>query len=431
MVLELHVWGPAFSLPSIDAQCLATIAYLSQTVPREAWVLVASSDPTVSPTCELPALKNGTTWVSKFRNIVDYLRQYSNGDWDLDGDLSGLEKADNIAFSSFVESRGQSLIDLSLYVTSQNYYNHTSPAYGSILQWPNQWILPPKLHAAAKTRTDHLGLSSLDLDAIEEQRKRDHSAAVAAGQVPPNFIQSPRDTVTRLLGKTAQQNQFKLEALTAEFFDALEEILGAKSYLLADEAATSLDCLALGYLSLALVPDLTHTWLRDAMVAKAPRLTAYTERLRRRCYGLGAPAPAHEGSTEKPEPGSTVLPWQAFERPRLTTVGATLWNALADATPIWRNMRASTRLREAAEESDSGLSDTESKALSQVAIGQRKDLLVSVATVVGGFAALAAYMVHLGILAFALEKEEEEGLGEEYEMPEAFQAEDLLSSLQI
>lgn len=51
MVLELHVWGPAFSLPSIDAQCLATIAYLSQTVPKEAWVLVASSDPTVSPTC--------------------------------------------------------------------------------------------------------------------------------------------------------------------------------------------------------------------------------------------------------------------------------------------------------------------------------------------------------------------------------------------
>lgn len=50
MVLELHVWGPAFSLPSIDAQCLATIAYFSLTVPKDSWVLVASSDPTVSPT---------------------------------------------------------------------------------------------------------------------------------------------------------------------------------------------------------------------------------------------------------------------------------------------------------------------------------------------------------------------------------------------
>jgi len=50
MVLELHVWGPAFSLPSIEAQCLATIAYFNLTVPRDAWVLVASSDPSVSPT---------------------------------------------------------------------------------------------------------------------------------------------------------------------------------------------------------------------------------------------------------------------------------------------------------------------------------------------------------------------------------------------
>jgi sorting and assembly machinery component 37 len=97
MVLELHVWGPAFSLPSIEAQCLATIAYFSLAVPKDAWVLIASSDPSVSPTNELPAVKNGTTWVSRFRNIVDYLRQYSNGAWDLDRELSGVDRADNIA----------------------------------------------------------------------------------------------------------------------------------------------------------------------------------------------------------------------------------------------------------------------------------------------------------------------------------------------
>ena len=50
MVLELHIWGPAFSLPSIDPECLAAIAYLTQVLPREAWVLVASSDTTLSPT---------------------------------------------------------------------------------------------------------------------------------------------------------------------------------------------------------------------------------------------------------------------------------------------------------------------------------------------------------------------------------------------
>lgn len=50
MVLELHVWGPAFSLPSVDPQCLATIAYFQLAgVPQDQWVLVASSDPSVSP----------------------------------------------------------------------------------------------------------------------------------------------------------------------------------------------------------------------------------------------------------------------------------------------------------------------------------------------------------------------------------------------
>lgn len=52
MVLELHVWGPAFSLPSIDAQCLATIAYFSQVVPKTEWELIASNDPSLSPTSQ-------------------------------------------------------------------------------------------------------------------------------------------------------------------------------------------------------------------------------------------------------------------------------------------------------------------------------------------------------------------------------------------
>lgn len=51
-MLELHVWGPAFSLPSLDAQCLSAIAYFTLAVPRDAWVLIASSDPSVSPTSE-------------------------------------------------------------------------------------------------------------------------------------------------------------------------------------------------------------------------------------------------------------------------------------------------------------------------------------------------------------------------------------------
>ncbi|KAF7159346.1 hypothetical protein CNMCM5623_004660 [Aspergillus felis] len=429
MVLELHVWGPAFSLPSIDAQCLATIAYFSLAVPKDAWVLIASSDPSVSPTNELPAVKNGTTWVSRFRNIVDYLRQYSNGAWDLDRELSGVDRADNIAFSSFVESRGQPLLDLSLYVSSENYYNRTSPAYGAILQWPNQWIIPPRLRSAAKSRTEHLGLSSLDLQAMEDQRKREHSAAIAAGQIPKSLVQRPRDTVSSLLGKTPQQNQFRLEALTAEFFEPLEEILGQKTYLVSEGGATSVDCLALGYLALILIPDLPYSFLRTAMQAKGPRLSTYTERLRQRCYGTVNVEIAHAfDEARRSITDAAPLPWQPPQRANLATVCSTLLTTLADATPILKDIRSSERLRQAAQSPDSGLSGIESRALSEYATGQKKDMLVSIAAVAGGVAALIGYMVHVGFLQISFggeegqgEEEEQEGQGEgrsEFALPE-------------
>ncbi|RDW93904.1 glutathione S-transferase family protein [Aspergillus mulundensis] len=421
MVLELHVWGPGFSLPSVDAQCLATIAYFSLAVPKDSWVLVASSDPTVSPTHELPALKNGSTWVSRFRNIVDYLRQYSEGAWDLDRNLSAHDRAENIAFSSFVESHAQALLDLSLYVTSQNYYNRTSPAYGAILQWPNQWILPPQLHAAAKTRTEPLGLSSLDLEATEEQRKRDHSAAVAAGRIPQNFISRPRETVSNLLGKSSQQHQFRLEALTGDLFVPLEELLDGKTHP-SGQTPSSLDCLLVGYLSLALVPELPHPWLRDSMQRKAPRLSQYVERMRQEVYGTVNVSDAFNSGA-----GSS-LPWQAPERASLASIGTSLLTSLADSTPILKDIRMNNRLREAVESPNAGLSQVESKAVSQYVQGQGKDILLSVATVVGGVAALVGYMAHTGIFSAAQEEEKKEKESEDFQpaMPESMSVADAL-----
>ncbi|CAG8335255.1 unnamed protein product [Penicillium salamii] len=403
MVLQLHVWGPAFSLPSIDAQCLAIIAYCSEVLPKGSWELVATSDPSVSPTGELPALQNGEVWVSRFRNIVDYLRQYSEGEWYLDQNLDEVQQADSVAFSSFVESRGQSLLDLYLYVTSQNYYANTSPAYGALLQWPNQWILPPKLHTAAKSRTEHMGLSSLDLQAMEDQRQRDHSAAVASGQIPQNLIQKPKETVSKMLGRTSPSNHFRLEALTADFFDPLEAMLSTKPCLLpADQnnSPSSLDCIASAYLSLALIPELAFPWLRDAMRTKAPLLTAYTERMRSRTFGVVDVSHAFVPVTES-------LPWRAPDRLSVATVGSTLLNTLADNTPILKEVRANRRLKQAIQ-SDENFSPVQKQGLSLYADSKSKDMLVSIAAVVAGSAALVGYMVHVGLISFSREVEEEE-----------------------
>ena len=50
MALELHVWGPAFGLSSIDPECIATVIYCQRVIPEGQWRLVASYDKSVGLT---------------------------------------------------------------------------------------------------------------------------------------------------------------------------------------------------------------------------------------------------------------------------------------------------------------------------------------------------------------------------------------------
>ena len=53
-MLDLHVWGQAFGLASIDPECLAIIAYLHNALPGSEWRLIPSNDPSVSPSSMHP-----------------------------------------------------------------------------------------------------------------------------------------------------------------------------------------------------------------------------------------------------------------------------------------------------------------------------------------------------------------------------------------
>ncbi|EFR04496.1 hypothetical protein MGYG_07504 [Nannizzia gypsea CBS 118893] len=391
MVLELHVWGPAFGLPSIDPQCLATIAYFSLAIgpnnggPDE-WVLVADSDPGRVPTHELPALWTGSRWISRYRNIIHYLKQFSEGKWDLDGWMGEKERADCIVFSSFIESYGQPLIDLSLYVSSENYYAITSPAYGSLLQWPNQWILPPQLRAMAKTRTEHLGLSYLDLDAAEEKQKEQQDGRQtpsASSQIPKSLATKPRDTISGLLSKTSQQSRIRLDGLTETFVSPLEELRNGKGYLLTEDTPCSLDCLALGYLSLALVPETPSAWLREGVHKYSPRLVQYFEQMQLKCYG---------GKVESVDTGraAATLPWQESEPATIAGIGLRIAESLADAIPIVRDLRASLRMQQL---SKAASGEQEQKATMAIAQFMRREAIVSTLTVVTGLGMFAWYAV--------------------------------------
>lgn len=180
--------------------------------------------------------------------------------------------------------------------------------------------------------------------------------------------------------------------MTAELFEPLEEILNGKGYFLRtrEDGPTSLDCLALGYLSLALVPELPNSWLRDAMRSKAPQVTAYTERMGKEIFGvveLEHALPTDDTQRSR----SSILPWQAPQRARLATIGSTLYNTLADATPIWKDIRLNNRMKEAIDDNGE-LSGIERRTMSAFAAAQSKDVWLSVGYAVVSVVAFVGYL---------------------------------------
>ncbi|CZT07782.1 related to translocase of outer mitochondrial membrane complex, subunit TOM37/Metaxin 1 [Rhynchosporium agropyri] len=347
-MLELHVWGPAFGLPSIDAHCLAAIAYLQQAVPRGKWQLIASSDPGLSASNSLPALRNGDILIGGFRNIFHYIAQFSAGEWILDAGLPEQESADCIAFSSFVDSHGQPLLDLSLYVSSQNYTTTTRPLYNSIQSFPLPYLTPPSIRAAAKIRTAHLGLSSLDIDTDGPQD--------TTQSIIPSSLRIPKPTVTTLLAASPETNaQIRLTALAEDFFHPLQQLRKKKAFMVSDTQISSLDCLVLGYLSLMLVSELPQPWLSRTMREKFPALCAWTQELRETCFGKDSVRLEDAFLIESKDSELDArlkrlrskghLPWSRPCNRGVVDVGGVFLSGLVESVPVVGTWSKSTRMR--------------------------------------------------------------------------------------
>jgi sorting and assembly machinery component 37 len=379
MVIELHIWGPAFELPSIDAQCLAAIIYLRHFLQNRDWVLVPSSSPRVSPLGELPALLDGDVWVAGYINIINYLRDVSSGKWDLNKNLDVQQRADNAALTAFIISRGQPLLDLSLYVSSDNYHNSTRPALGAILTWPNSWTIPHRLREQAKKRSEHLGLSSLDVDTAQEEEDKKANTGLTAHI--PKSLRKSKQTVTSLLGRNQQKNRFRLDAVTDDFFDPLSDMLGEKNSLLGGPTSSA-DCLAIGYLALMQRPQLQHGWLRQSLGTKHTRLDDWARREATESFGTT--------TGESPS-----LPWKASASRRVPQICHEVLEGCIGSLPLigspfsgseigYTHARDRGRFRE--------------KHLQLARLQRRREIYVDVLTATLASVGLISWLVHEGIL---------------------------------
>lgn len=197
---------------------------------------------------------------------------------------------DSGRLDSFITSTGLPLLDISLYVSYENYRLRTRSSFTQILPWYANFILPPRLRSAARARTAHLGISSIDIDTVHE----------SVIDKPPSLQQQPRQFeehetekhAKRLLGQrnplgsmlraSEHAAAFKVKALADAFFEPLEDALSSKLNLLGTNNISAIDCLAFGYLSLMLYPRMPQAWLELSLKNQYPKLKAYTDRLRTR-----------------------------------------------------------------------------------------------------------------------------------------------------
>ncbi|KAF1933823.1 uncharacterized protein M421DRAFT_414878 [Didymella exigua CBS 183.55] len=295
MALELHVWGPAFGLPSIDPECIATVTYCQQVIPQEQWSLVASYDRSVGLTESLPILfDGGIATATGYEDIVSYLRNHPAVSNDLDANLSTQQQNDRTAYSTLLRSTATPLIDLSLFVSAENYNTITSSAYTAILPWYANYTVPPKRRKLARTRTAHMGLDSLDVDTRTEEvsgpgrgtASAEFEAAKRAAGLPteskPSTMSIGRGKgFGGLLGTQTYAAKFRLDAVSNDMLAPLSDLLGNHEYLLGTSQPSSLDCLAFGYLALMLFPAVPQAWLKETISTKFPRLAAYVQMLRK------------------------------------------------------------------------------------------------------------------------------------------------------
>ncbi|EGX95396.1 mitochondrial import receptor subunit [Cordyceps militaris CM01] len=282
-MLELHVWGPVFGVPSIDAECIAAITYLHNAARDTVqFRIVPSNDASVSPSGLLPALNHDGVWTSGYAAIVRYLSSKSLGD-NLDGRLDAAQGADVAAFGAYLSVHASALLDLSLYVSAANWSAVTRPAYSTLLRFPLTWTVPTLIRAEAIQRVEHLGLAELDTDfdphgGLHLTAGRDALPETLRKHLPgtSNHKNTVKEEMT-----PEQAVAIRLFSLTENCLATLEGLLSETGTqpprFIPGQALTSLDCLAFGYLALMLKAPVPRAFLKDWVAEHAPRITLFVD----------------------------------------------------------------------------------------------------------------------------------------------------------
>ena len=172
--------------------------------------------------------------------------------------------------------------------------------------------------------------------------------------------------------------------------------------MLSDERPCSLDCLALGYLSLAMIPDLPQSWLAEGMRERYPDLCRYVEDGTQEVFGGGVtledalPSSREDQSATPREQSKTPLPWRAPNY----NISASLLNSTLDLLPFYKRTFVTLPSTQPPHSSDAPPHTLTSTIL--------PPLLASA----GALAAIAGYLVYANLSTQEPEKRKLSDMGE-------------------
>ncbi|KAL8298202.1 hypothetical protein RB600_002966 [Gaeumannomyces tritici] len=314
-ILRLHVWGPAFGLASLDAECLAAIVYLKYIAEPGDYELVATS-PSAVPTNHLPAIHNTLSgdWASGFQGVLDLIHataptpETELGTFAVDSRWPSLDSrlnlpaaavADSTAYRVFLTAHAAPLLALSLYVSSANWSGATRPAISQILPFPLGWTEGPARRRAMSRRAEHLDFSDLDTDRDAADPDATPRDVATRSFIPASLQPRNRGGISSSMTPEAKA-RFRLEAAAASVLDVLTSCHGINADAApglgegwlrgpwahgqgAEEGGSggrppsSFECLAFGYLALMAVPTLPRPWLREVVGQKHADLAAFVD----------------------------------------------------------------------------------------------------------------------------------------------------------
>ncbi|CAG8502104.1 4958_t:CDS:2 [Acaulospora morrowiae] len=239
-MLGLYVWGRHWGLASIDPSCLIIISYL-QLLEYDEWGLIECDNPNLSPTGELPVLKDGLEWIAGVHNIIRHLKKK---DLDADESLSAKQKSESLAFTSFVEENVYDALLFSWYVNSKNYTETIRPLYVKLLAFPICYVVPTQLRDAAKSRLEKYGVVTMGGSGFLVDKEQ------------------------------------KMQKVVRESYNVLLRKIGDKEYFF--DRPSTIDVVVYGHLALHLYANLQNSDLSEILKTEYPRLEQFCERMKNR-----------------------------------------------------------------------------------------------------------------------------------------------------